>query len=142
MGKPGRPVLVELGDRDREAAALNLKRVAGAWQLGGADLAILLETTAGVISALRNARPVASSKMVAKALALDDANVAISELITQRKIRAQKLAAHLDHLRQYNAAMNAGLGWPPKEPGAEVEPTVEREGREDPAEEDKDIPFT
>lgn len=138
MANVGRPIAVELNDGDRERAAANLKRVAATWQLSGGDLAMLLGTSAGVVAALRNARPTASSKMVAKALVFDDANVATSQLITQRKIRAQKLADHLARALEYNKAMNAGLGWPPKEAGA----SQSAPEREEPAEEDKDIPFT
>lgn len=137
MTKPGRPLKVELKEGDRERARDNLERIRRTWRLSAGDLAILLETTAGVVSAIRNTRPVASSNMIARALALDDANVAISALITRRKVQAEKLAHHLETARAYNDAMNSGRGWPPADPAAPKPAAPDKTINPDP-----DIPFT
>lgn len=130
MGKIGRPAFMVVSDIDRGLAAANLNALQVKWRLTTGDLMLLLGIGAGVLSAVRNERRVASSVAIGKALQLRDSDVLASGIIEEREARAEKqranIASMIRHANQFSD---------PVAPAAPREPDPERE-------EDKDIPFT
>ncbi len=127
MGKVGRPAAVALVEGDRDLAAANIARLVKAWKLTAGEIGRLLGIGAGMVSAVRHARPVASTRTVGKALALTDADVERAGIFAERKARADKQAATIERMLAHSRSFEG----PPVEVAAPAAA----------ADHDDDIPF-